>query len=456
MDKRLNIVLEKVTDRIEEKQTVSLRKLSDLRNEEVQFGRFIGNKNVTVEILEQELYTKMEDNCCESHCLLIEDTSQIGFSLERSINGLGKVDKGQIKGFYIHPVLAIDAENFGCDGIASLEFVTRPFTEEKLTRKQKNAIKYSTAFEDKESYRWFSSIKKALPHCSKAKMKTVVADREADIYPLLTALKEELGVEYVIRSRFDRPTENGTSILQEVESWSEESCYQIKVPATDKRSAHTAKMVVKFGKVVLKKSSSKTLRKQPDTHTTYIVEVKEMQESVVNNESPIHWVLATSHKVESTEMALQIVEWYKQRWNIEQIFRTLKSKGLQIESSQLDDYGKLKKLTILALIAAVKVMQLIRARQGDTKQEIGVVFDKEEQECMVMLNNKLEGKTEKLKNPFSPKTLAFAAWVIARLAGWSGYASHRPAGPIDFLIGLQRFNDRFEGFLMAKNAFKDV
>ena len=101
-------------------------------------------------------------------------------------------------------------------------------------------------------------------------------------------------------------------------------------------------------------------------------------------------------------------------------------------------------------------MQLIRARQGDTKQEIGVVFDKEEQECMVMLNNKLEGKTEKLKNPFSPKTLAFAAWVIARLAGWSGYASHRPAGPIDFLIGLQRFNDRFEGFLMAKNAFKDV
>lgn len=456
MDNRLHNVLEKLLNSISEQQTLSLRKLSSSRKEEVQYGRFVGNKKVSVNLLERELYTQMQTNCTGSHCLLIEDTSQVGFSLERAISGLGKVDKGQIKGFYIHPVLALDAATYGCYGIASLEFVTRPFGEEALTHNQISAIRSKTAFEDKESYRWFSSIKKALPQCSNAAIKTVVADREADIYPLLTSLTEELGVDYVIRSRFDRGTINGSGILKEVDNWSEESCYQIKVPATDKRSAHTAKMVVKYGQVTLKKSANKTLRQQSATHTTYVVEVKELPKSVVNNEQPIHWILMTSHKLETVEMALQIVAWYKQRWNVEQLFRTLKSKGLKIESSQLKDYEKLQKLTILALIAAVKVMQLLKARDGGTGQTIASVFSQEEQECMLLMNKQLEGNTDKLKNPYSKDSLAYAAWVVARLAGWSGYKSQRPAGPIDFLIGLQRFNERFEGFKIAKMNYKNV
>jgi hypothetical protein len=393
--------------------------------------------------------------------LLIEDTSKVGFSLARQMTGMGKIDKGQFQGFYIHPVLAIDAVTNACYGVASLEFIKRAFVEETLTRGQRGSRRNRTAFEEKESYRWFSSIKKALPQCVKAATKTVIADREADIYPLLTSLVEELGVDYVIRSRFDRATVDSStsdtsSILQEIARWREAGFYQIKVPATDKRSAHTAKMSVKFGKVEIKKSANKTLRNQSGSHSTYIVEVKEQQESVVNKEQAIHWVLMTSHQVETIEMALQIVAWYKQRWNVEQIFRTLKSKGLKIEASQLKSYEKLQKLTILGLIAAVRVMQLIKARDGETGQKIESVFDDEEQEFMELLNNKLEGQTEKLKNPFAKNTLAYAAWIVARLAGWSGYASQRPAGPIDFLMGLQKFSERFEGYKLAKSNLKDV
>ena len=95
-------------------------------------------------------------------------------------------------------------------------------------------------------------------------------------------------------------------------------------------------------------------------------------------------------------------------------------------------------------------MQLIRARHGKTQQKLLSVFNKEEQECIVLLNKHLEGKTEKLKNPYLKDSLAYAAWVIARLSGWSGYESQRPPGPIDFLTGLQRFTERFEGFMLAK------
>ena len=112
------------------------------------------------------------------------------------------------------------------------EFITRSWEDEKRTRKESNNERSKIVFEQKESFRWFSSIKKALPQCSAVPFKTVVADREADIYPLLSGLKEELEVDYVIRSRFNRPTKGGETILNEVGDWSVEDCYDLQVPAT--------------------------------------------------------------------------------------------------------------------------------------------------------------------------------------------------------------------------------
>jgi len=62
----------------------------------------------------------------------------------------------------------------------------------------------------------------------------------------------------------------------------------------------------------------------------------------------------------------------------------------------------------------------------------------------------LEGNTEKLKNPYSPSELKFALWVIARLAGWSGYQKQTPPGPITLHRGLLKFKQLFDGFEIAK------
>ena len=41
--------------------------------------------------------------------------------------------------------------------------------------------------------------------------------------------------------------------------------------------------------------------------------------------APAHWRLLTTHKVGDAADARQITDWYRQRWTIEQLFRTLKT-----------------------------------------------------------------------------------------------------------------------------------
>ena len=57
----------------------------------------------------------------------------------------------------------------------------------------------------------------------------------------------------------------------------------------------------------------------------------------------------------------------------------------------------------------------------------------------------MEGRTQKLKNPYPVDSLAFATWVIARLGGWSGYRSRKPPGPITIINGLTKFHNIMEG-----------
>ena len=57
LPKRLSLVLDKLTERMTEKQSLSMRKLSINRNEEIQFGRFIGNETVNIDTLRGQLYS---------------------------------------------------------------------------------------------------------------------------------------------------------------------------------------------------------------------------------------------------------------------------------------------------------------------------------------------------------------------------------------------------------------
>ncbi len=119
----------------------------------------------------------------------------------------------------------------------------------------------------------------------------------------------------------------------------------------------------------------------------------------LGKEKPIHWRLITTHPIENFKQVLQIIKWYTWRWSIEQMFRTIKLKGINIQSALVESEHALKNLTALSFISAVRIMQLVQARDGKNDLIIKQVFAPTEEKILKKLNPKLEGATEKLKNP---------------------------------------------------------
>jgi Transposase DDE domain len=151
----------------------------------------------------------------------------------------------------------------------------------------------------------------------------------------------------------------------------------------------------------------------------------------------IHWRLLTTHSVTNVEQARQIVDLYRMRWTIEQFFRTLKTAGFDIEETDIGEPRAMINFVAAATMAAITVMQLVQARDGTTEQTLAQAFEPSDQPLLEALSAKLEGKTLRQKNPHPKGSLAFAAWVIARLGGWTGY--YGKPGPRVMREGLNDF-----------------
>ena len=195
-------------------------------------------------------------------------------------------------------------------------------------------------------------------------------------------------------------------------------------------------LAVRFGRVAIKRPDGPA-RDLPASVALTFIEV--IESDPPPGAEPVHWRLLTTHDVPDAQTAWRIVGWYKQRWTIEQLFRVLKSQGLQLEDSQLETAERLLKLAAIATQAAAVILQLVQARDGRTPEPADIVFSAPEIKTLDALVPTLEGKTALQKNPYPSHSLAWAAWVIAKLGGWDGYPRSTPPGPITFKLGIDRF-----------------
>ena len=428
---------------------------TDKWSDQISFYRFFSNDRVREEALIMLMQNQCLAHCCDlSHLLLIEDTTELNMEKHRnrivSKEALGLTGNNADLGFFCHPTAVVNPEDASMIGIIDLHLWHRQ--EDKQDKKQRNY--QHLPIEQKESYRWASrpiDVRKRLPATSKV---TVVQDREGDIYESFCLLAQS-GIDWVIRSSHNRLTESG-KLYEEINNFPLSGQYEICINSDNKKRINRqAKLEVRYGSVELCCPTNKMDKQAyPKTLLVQVVYVKERADSVPDGETPLEWILYTSHPVSSLAEACQIIYYYTLRWLIEDLFRTLKSKGLNYESSELESGTALRKLLIMALVAAVQILQLRQARDGTTNQKPTLVFSEEQLSCMEDLMPRFEGKTEKQKNPHPRDNLAWATWIIARLGGWKGYSSQRPPGVITLHDGLMRFHNVFDGWIIVKDVYK--
>ena len=410
---------------------VCLRRLAQgNRALEVRFNRFLANDKVTAERVIESWSEGTAAAAADRHVLAIQDTSEINFATTpKRRRSLGEIGKGNGRGVLLHAMLVVDGESGICLGLLSGQIWTRA-GRRTLSHDRR-------ALSDKESRRWIETANAAKPVLGGAAMVTAIGDRESDIFAAYASVPERQ-FQVIARSMHDRKLADGNSLYAASDRLTvvAEDC--IVVPARAQRAERLAHLELRFAPVALARPQTRLLRHLPDSVPLMLVDVREVDAPA--GTQPLHWRLLTSHTVASVQDAWRIVECYKRRWLIEQFFRVLKTQGFRIEDSQIATADRLIKLVAIAAKAAVITIQLLQARDGRDRQPARLAFNADEVATLAALNQDLEARSRRLRNPHPPDTLAWAAWIIGRLGGWDGYPSSKPPGPITMKHGLEYFH----------------
>jgi len=397
----------------------------------MQFRRLLHNPSVTAAQMSQHAGRQTGERVAGRHVVALQDTSELVLGTARTRPGYGAVGKGRAAGLLLHPVLAVEAGTQALLGLVSLQVWNRAADEVAPRRERATA--------DKESQRWIDGARQAGSVLAQAASITMVSDRESDFYELFA--ERPHNVDLVVRACQNRriaaaPDEPGL-LFAFIDGQPGQGRFTTTIPAAPGRGARKAELAVRFAAVALRRPRNGADPALPETLDVRLVDVREVSKPG-DGGKPLHWRLLTTHAVGTTRDARRIVDLYRSRWTIEEFFRTLKTAGFDIEAADIGDPHAMINFVAAASIAAVTIKQLVQARDGNTGQRLGDAFDPDDRPVLEAICTKLEGRTERQRNPHPKASLAFAAWVIARLGGWTGY--YGKPGPKVMRIGLAEFN----------------
>jgi DDE family transposase len=431
------------------RKTVCLRRLGATRRGELQAGRFFANPKVTAAKLVEGWSWQTGAVCAGRHILAIQDTTEIKFPTQaQRRRGLGPVKQGNTYGVVVQAMIAVDADSRACLGLVGGDVWTRPGLITTPHRDRPLAAR--------ESRRWVNTAAQAKTVLTAAAMVTVVDDREGDIYPKWARVPQphfHLLTRAMVDRRLAAHEAGSATLFAAAAAFPVAGTRTIALPARQpERAQRTARVAIRFGAVEICRPRDEQDRTLAKTVRLRLVEVRETHPPA--GVEPLHWRRLTTHAVADAAKAWQIVAWYQARWSIEQLFRVMKSHGLQIEDSQLASADRLVKLAAVATKAACIDIQLVQERDGRHGLPASSVFSEPEIETLAALSPTLQGNTERQRNPHPPQSLAQASWVIARLGGWNCYG--KPPGPITMRHGMQRFSAIHQGHQLQTKWKRDV
>ncbi len=402
--------------------------------------RFFDNDKVTHERVlsphQQQTVSRMSKH---SLTLAVQDTSFLNYTHHPKTEGTGPIGnkKQNQLGFVMHSTLALTAEGMPL-GILTQDIYSRPVDQPSKTPAECK----KQPIEEKESYKWIQAFKETLA-LSRDKTETLtVCDREADIYEMFTLAKEK-EAKLLVRSNVNRllMDKSERKLRAKVQNSPLAGYLKVHIPKSTTQPKRDAVLSVRYTSVTLKPPWRPNKKKLPAV-TLNAVFIRE-DNPPDDVEEPIEWLLLTNCAVDCFDDAVQIVKWYRCRWQIEVFHKVLKS-GCVIEECRLQTDERLHPFIALKSVIAWRLHWMTYVNRHEPEMSCTAILAEHEWQALYMRIH----RTSLL--PAEPPTVYEVVRWIGQLGGFLGRKNDGEPGITVIWRGWQRLHDLATSWYLVK------
>ena len=276
----------------------------------------------------------------------------------------------------------------------------------------------------KESARWIESYEivaeqaRALPDTRLV----YVADREGDIAALMQRA-QELGepADWLMRSQHNRTLKGEASLWETVHASELLGHISFVLPGRSGQKAREVRQELRSQRVTLPGRAGVTLT---------CVEAYEVDAPA--GVKPVIWRLVTNREAGDAHALIELVDWYRARWEIEMFFNVLKN-ACRVEALQLSQMERVEKALVLYMVVSWRIARLMRVGRTCPELDASLFFAADEIHGAHVLCKKAR--------PKKPPTLNQMIRMVASLGGFLGRKSDGEPGAKTLWIGMQRVMD---------------
>jgi hypothetical protein len=413
--------------------------------------RLLDHPECTLEaILQAHRQPVLERVRTQSRVLLIQDTTELDYSSKTKQAGRGPLGEADRQGYFLHTQWAVSEHRLPLGSWGWQIHARDPEVGIASERKKK-------PIEEKESYRWLEGYRAACDLAEQAPGVEVIscADREADVYEVFVEWQQRRQnslpvAEWLIRCNQNRAILQSDaepmtrSALGQAESLIEEVrqtpaigglCFEIGTKEQLKKLKGNRRRSVREGRRVRQEIRAQRVSLRPPDrpdHKLPSVSIWVVMATEVDpppGQDPINWTLLTSKPVEDLDQALEVIQWYQVRWEIEVFHRVLKS-GCKVEELQFKKDIRIKPIIALYAIVAWRILYLTKLGRECPELPCDVVFAEEEWKSICLIRRGPQGL---LKKP----SLQEMILLIASFGGHIGRRGDGPPGPEAMWRGMQ-------------------
>ena len=412
-------------ERLAERPTASIPGACNGWAETQAAYRFLGSDAYDwLDILEPHRQCTQARMAAHPVVLCLQDTTELDFN-GQTIKGLGPLSYEAQRGMYLHPTYAVTPEREPLGILDAWMWAREPKAPDGQRPGAPESLRW------KEGYERLVDLAGALPDTRLV----YVADREADMLDLMVRARE-LGnpADWLLRAKHNRALPSGQKLWASVLDTAPlgEVCFAL--PPGRGRAAREVRQELYAKRVRLSN------RRQGHLEVTCVI-ARELD--APTGVKPIEWRLLTNRTAETLEAVVELIDWYRARWDIEVLFLVLKE-GCRVEALQLGTVERLERAFALFLVVGWRIARLMRLGRTVPDLDASLLFEPEEWQAAYILAKK--------PLPKQPPRLNEVLRLIARQGGFLGRKSDGEPGVKTIWLGLQRIRDVAAGIKFARDS----